>query len=717
MKPLEKMQLHPQSEKLIEVLCQKTQNENDMFFRVLVAYYFGMMAAQMRVSIKGFDKGTIPINMYAINLSPSGTGKGYATSFMENHILGKFKDIFTNYTFQQQAEMSMDKLALRRSLRNGTSQSEAKEDLSKEFDLVGPFLFSFDSATVPAVKQHRHKVLLAGCGSLNFQVDEIGANLPQQLEVLYAFLELYDLGLLKEKLIKSTADNKRLEKLEGPTPSNMLLFGSTSKLMDGGRTEDTFMDLLEMGYARRCIVAYETKSAPAPTKTAEQIVADMFDTTTSDYVEAISDQFALLADINNVGKNIYLPENVLLELIEYRLICQRKSATYSQQENIKKAEMEHRYFKALKLAGAYAFIDDSSEITSTHLENAIALIEMSGAHFQRLLVPEKNYMKLAKYLADSPIDLTLADLDQELPYFKGTKPQKDEMLNLAIAHGYRNNIIIRKSIVDSIAFYSGESLQETDLDEILITISDDYAENYIPQVLPFDQLVELGQQKDYHWSNHSFIDNHRSESNALPGFNLIALDVDSGFPIKAAVQALEGINAIFYTTKRHQKIDADGTEYGDRYRILIPTNYILYLDSAEYKEFINNIAADLPFEIDDASNQRSKKWETYDGEVYVTTGNTFDVLPYIPETKRSDERKALLEEQDLDKLESWFMNNIGDGNRNKQLYRYACILMDTGHNFVAIQEKVLSFNAKLIDSLSEDELSQTVLKSIAQKIK
>ena len=717
MKPLEKMQLHPQSEKLIEVLCQKTQNENDMFFRVLVAYYFGMMAAQMRVSIKGFDKGTIPINMYAINLSPSGTGKGYATSFMENHVLGKFKDIFTNYTFQQQAEMSMDKLALRRSLRNGTSQSEAKEDLSKEFDLVGPFLFSFDSATVPAVKQHRHKVLLAGCGSLNFQVDEIGANLPQQLEVLYAFLELYDLGLLKEKLIKSTADNKRLEKLEGPTPSNMLLFGSTSKLMDGGRTEDTFMDLLEMGYARRCIVAYETKSAPAPTKTAEQIVADMFDTTTSDYVEAISDQFALLADVNNVGKNIYLPEDVLLELIEYRLICQRKSATYSQQENIKKAEMEHRYFKALKLAGAYAFIDDSSEITSTHLENAIALIEMSGSHFQRLLVPEKNYMKLAKYLADSPIDLTLADLDQELPYFKGTKPQKDEMLNLAIAHGYRNNIIIRKSIVDSIAFYSGESLQETDLDEILITISDDYAENYIPQVLPFDQLVELGQQKDYHWSNHSFVDNHRSESNALPGFNLIALDVDSGFPIKAAVQALEGINAIFYTTKRHQKTDADGREYGDRYRILIPSNYILYLDSAEYKEFINNIAADLPFEIDDASNQRSKKWETYDGEVYVTTGNTFDVLPYIPETKRSDERKAQLEEQDLDKLESWFMNNIGDGNRNKQLYRYACILMDTGHNFVSIQEKVLSFNSKLIDSLSEDELSQTVLKSIAQKIK
>lgn len=716
MKPIEQMQLHPQSEKLIEVLCQKTQNQNDMFFRVLVAYYFGMMAAQMRVSVKGFDKGNIPLNVYAINLSPSGTGKGYATSFMENHVLGKFKDIFTNYTFLQQADMTMDKYALGRSIRNGTSTAEAKEELVKEFDLVGPFLFNFDSGTVPAVKQHRHKVLLAGCGSLNYQVDEIGANLTNQLDVLYAFLELYDLGLLKEKLIKSTVDNKRLEKIEGPTPANMLLFGSTSKMMDGGRTEESFMDLLEMGYARRCIVAYETQSAPAPTKTAKEILADMFDTTTSDYIEQISDEFALLADINNVGKKIYLPQDVLLELIEYRLICQRKAVHYSQQENIKKAEMEHRYFKALKMAGIYAFIEDCSEISSTHLENAIALIEMSGASFQKLLIPEKNYMKLAKYLAEAPTDLTLADLDQELPYFKGTKPQKDEMISLAIAHGYRNNIIIRKSIVDSIAFYSGESLQETDLEELLITISEDYATDYEAQVVPFEDLINLGLSSKHHWSNHSYVDDHRRESNVLPGFNMIVLDVDSGYPLKAALKTFEGINAFFYTTKRHKTTDAEGIYLGERYRIVIPTNYILYLDSQEYKEFMNNIIAELPFEIDDASNQRSKKWETFTGETHYTRGKTFDVLPFIPETKRSDERKSQLEEQDLDKLESWFMNNIGDGNRNKQLYRYACILMDTGHNFVSIQEKVLSFNAKLIDGLSVDELSQTVLKSIAQKV-
>lgn len=708
MKPISQMQLHPLSEELVEVLCKKTHNNNPMFFRVLVAYYMGLMAAQMRTSIKGFDRGTIPLNIYAINLSPSGTGKGYATSFIEKEVLGKFKDIFTNNTFPHQSDMTLDKLALRRAKRNGQSHQEALSELEAEFNLVGPFLFSFDSATVPAVKQHRHKVLLAGCGSLNFQIDEVGANLSNQVEVLHTFLELYDLGFVKEKLIKSTADNKRLEKVEGSTPANMLLFGTGSKVLDGGRTEDLFFELLEMGYARRCLFAYESKPPKPVERTAEEIIADMFDNDTSDYIEDVSEKFALLADVNNVGKKIHIPKDVLTDLIQYRLICQKKASLFLEQETIKKAEMEHRYFKALKLAGIYAFIEDSPEITFQNLENAIALVELSGESFNTLMVPEKNYMKLAKYLAESPTELTLADLVQELPYFKGSKQQKEEMLNLATAYGYKNNIIIRKSIMDSIQFFSGESLKETNLDELSLSISGDFAYDYVASTCTFDDLVDLGSASGFHWTNHAFEDEHRREANVIPGFNLIVLDVDTGFPLDAAEKAFEGINAFFYTTKSH-------TPDTNRYRIVIPTNYILHLEAKEYKEFMNNIIADLPFEVDDASNQRSKKWETYDGETRYTKGQMFDVLPYIPETKRCEDREQSLNNQDLDKLESWFMNNIGDGNRNKQLYRYACILLDTGHDFISIQKKVYEFNSKLLDGLTEDEINSTILKSIAQK--
>lgn len=61
---------------------------------------------------------------------------------------------------------------------------------------------SFDSATTPAIKQMRQKLLMANAGSCNLQVDEIGANFTASIEPLTTYLELYDKGLLKDKLVK-----------------------------------------------------------------------------------------------------------------------------------------------------------------------------------------------------------------------------------------------------------------------------------------------------------------------------------------------------------------------------------------------------------------------------------------------------------------------------------------------------------------------------------
>ncbi|MDT1904048.1 DUF3987 domain-containing protein, partial [Acinetobacter baumannii] len=82
---------------------------------------------------------------------------------------------------------------------------------------------------------------MGNAGSVNLQIDEIGANLIGQTEVLNTFLELYDKGLVKDKLVKSTSENVRFERIDGATPTNMLLFGTPSKLLDGGVTEQHLM--------------------------------------------------------------------------------------------------------------------------------------------------------------------------------------------------------------------------------------------------------------------------------------------------------------------------------------------------------------------------------------------------------------------------------------------------------------------------------------------
>lgn len=704
------MKLHPVSERLVSYIQDKAQIENRMFYRVMVAYYLTTMASTMRAVIVGYDANkTIPINTYAMALSPSGSGKGVASNIMEQEILKKFHNRFEYKTFTEHQMGNLEKIAEHRCKVNGTTFDEEMNSIVKEVEQSGKYVSSFESGTPAAIKQFRHRLKLAGCGSVNYIVDEIGSNLIRNSDVTTTFLDVYDLGLDKERLTKSTSENKRFQKIDAAVPANMLLFGTPSALFDGGNTEETFFKILEEGFARRCLFAFSKSPTKVTDLSPEEVVDLMLSADKTSSVEDLEQEFSYLGDINNLNREILIERQEMIKLITYRQECERKSRDYSEHDILKKLEMEHRYFKALKLAGAYAFVDGHYAITEDHLDYAINLVELSGNAFHELIKVDKPYMRLANYFAEKEGEVTFADLIQELPYFKGSKQQKEEMLSLAIAYGYRNNIIIKKSIEDGIHFFSGQSLETTDIDKLEITISDHLAEGYQKNIIPWNRLSRLGKTNDYHWCNHEFEDGHRKEDNVIPGFNVIALDVDSGFPLKAAVKAFEGVSAIFYTTKSSKP------EF-ERYRIILPISHKLYMDKAEYKEFMNEIMDSMPFECDYSANQRSRKWQTNDGDVVIVQGDLFDVLPYIPKTKKADDRKVLTESMDLDRLEMWIINNTGDGNRNKQLYNYACILADMGKDVVDIRKKVLSLNEKLADKLSEDEIANTILKSIVNKV-
>lgn len=718
LKNFDDMQYHPVSEKLVQILQTKTQNTNPLFFRVLVAYYFGVVAAQMHAAIAGMPgKGTIPINVYAFNLSPSGTGKGHSTKLMESEVLYQFRETFTEHTFPIMAEMNLEKLAQRRAARYGSVPDDELQKLRKDFDSLGALLFNFDSATVPAIKQMRQKLLYAGSGACNLQVDEIGANFASSIEPLTAYLELYDTGLIKDKLVKSTKDEQRFEKINGATPANMLLFGSPNKLLDGSATETQLMEMLEMGYARRCFFGFARKPTKVQDLTAEQVMEQLYDTSNDAYLESIAEHMGNLADMINVNKVIHLPRPNAQYLIEYRLHCEKRASLLGDNEVIRKSELDHRYFKVLKLAGAYAFIDGSPEITLDHLDNAIKLAEESGTAFVQLMSPERPYIKLARYLADIRGEVTLADLDEDLPVFRGSKAQKEEMITMAIAWGYKNNIIIKKAFTDGILFLRGESIQETDLNSLILSYSNHEGFNYLSKAVPFDKLDRLFKLDGYHWNNHALVEGeagngNRREENCIPGFNLLVLDVDGAVSLSTAMLLLQNYKAIYYTTKRHQ---VDGN--GDRFRIVLPINYTLRMDAKEYKEFYSNIISGMPFKIDEGVGQRSKKWLTNNGTVITTEGELFDVLPFIPKTSKNEERTKLLhDQQHLDNLERWVMNNTGDGNRNNMLHRYMRILVDAGFGFDQIRQKVTDLNNKLPDKLDDAEITNTILQSALKAI-
>ena len=703
---------HLAIEEITEVLCNKTQNTDRGFFRTEVAYFLAKIASNMRATIVTKDRGDIPVNLYALALATSGFGKGHSVNIMENEFIKGFKKRFMEDTMPIVSESHLAELADERALRNGSDQNEELEGLKGEYRRAGAYPFTFDSGTPPAVKQLRHKLLLANCGSINLQIDEIGSNLIGSTDVLTLFLELYDQGIVKQKLTKNTNENQRAEEVDGKTPTNMLLFGTPSKLLDGGQTEEQFYSFLETGYARRCLFGFGQHDRKAfNSQSPEEIYQRLIQPTNNNAVNRWASQFHKLADPSMYGWKMTVEDDVAIRLLEYKIACEKVADHMADHEEIRKAELSHRYFKALKLAGAFAFVDESNEVEMGHLMQAILLVEESGNSFQTILNREKTYVKLAKYIASVGTEVTHADLMEALPFYKSGNAARNEMITLATAWGYKQHIIIKKSFIDGIEFFRGETLEETKLDEMIVSYGDHWAYNYLGERVPFEQLHQLTQAEGMHWANHHFKDGHRAEEKVRAGFNMIVIDVDEGVSLETAHALMKDYKFLTYTTKRH-------TEEVNRFRLILPINYVLELDSEEYKEFMNNVMAWLPFKTDESANQRAKKWETFDGGThhYNFDGEILDALKFIPKTSKNEQYKKNFQQvESLDNLERWFAQRIATGNRNNQMLKYALALVDNGMSLMDVSKQVHAFNEKMNNPLAKDEIDSTILVTVAKR--
>lgn len=709
---LSNVQHHASVDGIAQVLCNRTRKNDPEFFRLLTVYYLSVMAASMRAKVRTKDRGEIPINNYVMALAPSGFGKGASTYVLENELMADFRTVFRDHVMPNKAEQNMWKLANRRAAVSGTEEQAEFDTLDKEFASCGEYPFVFDGASEPAIKQIRQMLLLAGCGSINYQVDEIGSNLEKSGEALNTYLELYDQGMIKAKLTKNSAENKRGKEIEGKTPANMLLFGTPVRLLDGALVEKKFFSLLETGYARRCIFAAgDPNSAMDLDSTPEEIYKRRIDPGNDAAVQTWRQHFASLADPAKMDWTINVPEDVGIALLSYQIDCEKAARDLPEHDEIQKAELMHRYFKALKVAGTFAFVEESLTLTMDQLMSAIKLVEESGKAFHGLLAREAPYMKLARYIADVGSELTHSDLFEALPFYKGAQKDRSDMMTMATAWGYKQHIVIKKQFIDGIEFFSGETLQETNLDEMRLSYSDDFAYHYTDEIAPFDQLHLLTQAKDLHWANHYFNKGHRCEDEVIPGFNMIVLDVDGGAPIQTVHELMKDYVFMTSTTKRH-------TDDEHRFRLIMPTTYKLDLDREDYREFMRNLVEWLPFPVDEAANQRSKKWMTNDKGTYHYNmdGQLLDILPFVPKTSKNEQhRKDIAELGSLDSLERWFAQRFAEGNRNNQMIKFALALVDSGMSYNEVETRVIEFNNKIANGLTADELRRTVLVTVAKK--
>tara|TARA_R110002167_G_scaffold20078_2_gene73900 strand:- start:3820 stop:5973 length:2154 start_codon:yes stop_codon:yes gene_type:complete len=709
---------HPLAEKIVDILVCKVNNDNRHFFRILVGYYLSKVASMMRCNIQTNDRDVIPVNTYVLNLMISGTGKGHSTNILEREFVSHFKKEFLDQIFPKKAEEHIQTLAREKALarcQSGQSILTVDEEtaiqldkFTRHFERLGELAFSFDSGTAPAVKQMREKLLLASAGSMNFEIDEIGSNMGGNVDVLNTFLELYDIGNIKQKLIKNTVENIRSEELPGNTPTNLMMFGTPTKLLDGGKTEEEFKQFLETGYARRLLFGYTISTHRIKHASAKERYTQMIDKSLATSVADIQRIFTNFAK-RPFNPVLQMSEANSIYLIEYQMRCEDQADDFKDHLGVHKAEMMHRYYKVLKLSGAYAFADGATSITKDHLDYAISVVEDSGEAFHELMRKKGPYERLAHYLADCDKEVTQHELLEELPFYKGSEHQRKDLMTLAMSYGYKNNIIIRKRQVDSIEFFSGETLSETDLNTMTAGISTDIAYNYVTEHPPFTQLYKLTTAKGYHYTAHGFINGHRKSENAIPGFDLLVLDCDGDVSMATAKVLLEDYTYMISTTKRH-------TAEINRFRLILPISHRLKLSPTEYSRFMSNVFEWLPFPVDEAAKDIARKWASYPGHYEYNDGSIIDATMFIPETKRSDETKAQITANGVGNIERWFMTHTSKGNRATHLYRYGMVLVDAGLSLGEIIEKLETFNKSLETPLPEDQFRNSTIKSISKEV-
>ena len=700
---------HPKLEEIVDILVNKTNVENGrLFFRVLALYKMAQMASMLRVNVNFAGTKNIPLNIYALNLAESGFSKGKSINILEDEIFNLFRKEFVNNIYPSISEDNLIGEAGELALRTGLDSAEALKEIKRTYNATAKFQYAFPMSTVEGLRSLRLRFALTKIGATCMETDEIGSVLttPSFMDSLGLYLETYDMGKGKQKLIKTDSNPDNIH----PVPSNLLMFGTPTKLLDGDGTEEKFIELLETGYARRLMFGYVKNFEKAKGITAEEMYRQLTDKRTELDIETLAKEFEALADKSNYNKTINCPEPVAVKILEYQIACESRASDMKEHESIRKAEMQHRYWKVLKTAGIFTFVDGLDDITEDIVDNAITLVEESGEAFMSMMNRDKPYVRLAKYVADINRKITQVELVEDLPFYKGSESSRKEIMNLAIAYGYQNGIIIKKTFTDGVEFIHGTKLEETKDDNIICAYSKDITRDFKkPAKATWKELYKLVTKEGLHYTAHAFKDEYRNSENAIPGFNLLILDIDHGLEIEAFKSIMSKYQFLLATTKRH-------TPENHRYRVIMPMTHKLDMNPEEYKAFMQNVASWLPFEIDEQALDIARKWESYPGEYFYNEGMKFNCMDFIPNTKKSDELRTKLEQLgNLDALQKWFVMNIGDGSRNNMLLRYAMALLDRGIPSEQIMYSVQMLNSELQNPLDEKEIQGTILKTVIKE--
>jgi len=587
---------------------------------VIAISHLTNFAGQFRRNIALWDDTPVPINSISFVMASSGANKDSSN----NAVRKCFKPGFE--ILSKEVEKAVKKDAI-------IAATAAGEDPADEFSIYKEYLkpippVFMSITTGPGLIQHINDVgelpLLSSFLYTGEVSDELAYNV-NAVDNIKILSEVYDLGIKETTYTKGK--EFRSKEIDGQ-PVSALFMGSPGHILYDEATRKKFHIAFMSKLARRSWFCYEPNDIPEPDFTSELDpvaatwkYADKIKTVSKEARVAVADFVVDLTafQLKKSGQPITVSHEVFKLFEIYKRYNREVVNSLANRESTYALIRAHLQWKAIKLAGAFAFINQRDEIIEEDYVLAMRFCELLDSDMEQFehdlnKAPHELFSDYIRKEVSSVSNKAIVTIHDIKKHGFASNVSQNKLLELTkLCAGYDTNGIY--SVINENGAIQYEPIMKTDIlgisykpinttrlnnavasgdyDEIANakqSISTSTAYGYETEDITFEDLGEL-LLGDFAYSPFKFRNGTRGRNNILGGTKWLVLDVDDSISTAAEVHfLLSDIN-------HHVALTSDpSNEY--KFRVLLELDASVELAAPAWKHFFLEIANDLGLQVD-----------------------------------------------------------------------------------------------------------------------
>ncbi len=634
-------------DEMVNRISSLGRRKNDPMMVKAAILYYGAIVLNRYDYNKDIDGLQSSINMFVLMFAKSGVGKSY--------ILKQIEKLCSLENYSEQMEVMYEYFI------------DMLPDTEKDPEVIR-FIPQSPTLGIDGTREglfyHATSVLECNFGSLNIYSEEFLDSISSSNELIKKLKELYD-GEYKAKVIKGQKDDQRLKDVKGIVVN---FIGAGSK--DGATKDerDQLSKIAKSGLFRRSLVVDSCMEPEKSDKDEEDttIIGDWFQQLDSIHKEDYKERVSRYGSTGSTNKTIKIDNDArqYIEELDSMLLKRAKDDPFNVFYGFDTGALN----MIVNIAYIIAFIEQANSVTIEHLEYAYDFFIETRKTVEQTFTEVKahdeiyNILKKKSNLTHSElIELSGCDC---IP--KAKNQFKDTMLLVKeLAYRDGKELSNGRGIVTR---YSIRELENTNLKKLIFSLSTDNKREkaiaFEPAVLPWEDIEKLCKHETiesftcchYEPSTKTEPYGHRKKDNFIQGQNVITFDIDNGMTIREAQALLEPFTYALYTTKSH---NSEKSEYGNRFRIVIPTKNMFYVTDEQHKQLIENTENMIGLTSNDSQTRNVSRlfFTNPNAEVFYTNdGDLLDISGCMPDTNKNDVVMVQLEkvneykeqEQDVD---------------------------------------------------------------------